>query len=190
MALLMSAMEPIQITLGMSSVWMLGPYVLPVGVRLTTASIPQGPRFPSLTTETTEYQVMKFLNWVIRHVIEKLGGNPPSPNSSATLSEFICPSPESSFPPTPNMSPIKRDRSDYDTILNCVREIVCEEIVSIAEQTMEITRQLKGTSSVHVEMSEPAPSVSVSIPTAPKGKYGMGSKGSKLKVPYKGRQVK
>ena len=40
MALLISAVEPMQITLGMSGVWMQGPNVLPVGVRLTTAPAP------------------------------------------------------------------------------------------------------------------------------------------------------
>ena len=107
---------------------------------------------------------MKLLNQVIAQVVEKMSGNPPSLNPSATLSKFIGPSPESCFPPTPNMSPIKRNRSDYDTILNCAHEIVHEEIVSIAEQTMETTREIKGTSSVDVEMSEPASIVSVFNP--------------------------
>ena len=66
------------------------------------------------------------------------------------------------------MSPIKGDRSDYDTIMDHVLEIVYEEIVSIAEQTMEITRKFKWTSSVDVEKSESAPIVSVLIPAAPK----------------------
>ena len=35
MALFISAMQPMQVTLGMSDVWMLGPNVLSVGVRLT-----------------------------------------------------------------------------------------------------------------------------------------------------------
>ena len=43
---------------------------------------------------------MKFLHWIIAQVVEKLGDNSPSQNSSATLSEFIGLSPESSFPPT------------------------------------------------------------------------------------------
>ena len=129
---------------------------------------------------------MKLLNWMIAQEVEKLGGDPPSPNSSATLSEFIGPSPESSFPPTLDMSRIKRDSSDYDMILNHVHKIACEEIVSIVEQAMETTRKLKGTSSFDVEMSEPAPIVSVSTPVSPKHKYGMGSNGPKLRVPYKG----
>ena len=66
---------------------------------------------------------MMFLNWVIAQVVEKLDGDPPSPNSSATLSEFIGPSPESSFPHTHDMSPIERDRSDYASILNHVYEM-------------------------------------------------------------------
>ena len=69
---------------------------------------------------------MKFLNWLISQVVEKLGGDSPSPNSSATLDEFIGILPETSFPSIPDMSPIKRNRSDYDTILDDAHEIVCE----------------------------------------------------------------
>ena len=74
---------------------------------------------------------MKFLNSVIAQVVEKVGGDPPSPNSSATLSEFIDTSLESSFPPTPEMASIKRDRSDYSTILDHIHEIVYEETAKL-----------------------------------------------------------
>ena len=87
-----------------------------------------------------EYQVMKFLNQVIGQVVEKLASNPAPPNSNATLYEFIDPSQGSSFPPTPDVSPIKRDRSDYYTILDHVHEILCEEIDSIPKQIMETSR--------------------------------------------------
>ena len=66
------------------------------------------------------------------------------------------------------MSSIKRDRSDYYTILNHVHEIVCEEIVSIADQIIGTTKKLKGTSSTGINMSESDPIVSVSILTATK----------------------
>ena len=42
------------VTIGMSGIWIQGPNLLHIGVRLTIAPTPQGHRFPSPATKTTE----------------------------------------------------------------------------------------------------------------------------------------